>query len=366
MLSSLRSLFGIKSAPNASPATVERTRWFIVQPLHSVVFEDEAWGLHWCAQHGMTPAQLQRETLTLGAKLDTKLSKHLQQTFSRAKQGLPMHSLVALISCASAAHLNNFFDAFKAQPQVDATGPLVAMAFSVNRTEVAQYMGGLLEKTFDAWVQPKDPMDYKNHEIFDNANAAFIYGFQELMQHPRQMQWLFENNPTLLAKVTSPQSWAKLQEAVAHMPKAQKLMWPAVAHTVFDRLVHPVAAHWPLHEPDAFNTLTLSFAHDPAAQCCLMLQAKTQHWFAEHDMLDVSPANASVFVCRESLALRDHQRHVQEHTYDPDVQTRVSLLQMDLQETTQPEDFYQHARAVFSRQPTMELLLPELDGPNYV
>lgn len=314
----------------------------------------------------MVPAQIQRETLKLDAKLHTAQSNLLENTFSLAKQGVPMSSLTTVAPPASAAHLTNFFDAFKAQPQINTTGPLVAMAFSVNRTEVAQYIGSLLEKTLDAWIQPQGPMDYQDHRIVENANAAFIRGVQELMMHPRQMQWLFENNPSLLAKVTSPQSWAKLEEAVAHMPNAQKLMWPIVAHTVFDRLVHPVAAHWPLNEPDAFNTLTLSFAHDPAAQCCLMLQAKTQHWFAEHDMLDVSPANASVFVCRESLALRDHQRHVQEHAYDPDVQTRVSLLQMDLQETTQPEDFYQHARAVFSRQPTMELLLPELDGPNYV
>ena len=88
-------------------------------------------------------------------------------------------------------HLDNYFAAFKMQPQINTTGSLLAMAFSVNRVDVAQYIGSLLARNVAHWLEPLVLQPYEDPVLVEDANNAFMKSFKTMMQRPRQMQWFF-------------------------------------------------------------------------------------------------------------------------------------------------------------------------------
>lgn len=375
MLSGLLSRFGVKRKPNFTPRTIERTHWFVSQPLHAVNFEDKAWAMQWCEQHGLPTTAVQEHTATLDAENAITKANALDNMFERIAAGHHMGSLATIAPDTPTTHLDKFFDSFKAQPEISASSPLLSMAFAVNRVDVAQYLGALLEKSFAHWETPIENIPYQDPEIVENANKAFLEGFKELMFKPRQMQWLMEHNPALLEKMKIPENFSRLESSIFHFAPPhqkvtwpsnfssphQKVMWPLLASTVFNKQADPTAIQWPIDSPDLFNMLLLSFANDPAAQCTLVHQARLNDWFMEHESMTVSLQTASPFVAPEAIVLRQHLQQDPQPTNNADLDTRVSLLEMILDENTKTEEFYQHALAVLSPTPKMELALPELD-----
>lgn len=362
MLSRLFSRLGTKPKPIFTRSTIERTDWYVSQPLHFARFEDKAWGLQWCEQHGFSSDTLQERTKTLDEENVVAQSNALNNMFERAQKG---DGFSALKDDTPASHLENFFTAFKTQPQINVTSALLVMAFSVNRPDVAQYVGTLLERNFEHWIDPLLREPYQDPEIFEQANRAFMQGFQAMMSHPRQMQWFFEHNPSLYTRLKTPENKAKLEKDIVRMPDKERCLWPLVASTVFAHEVHPVSSkmsfYWNPTTPKALNTLLLSFAHDPAAQCTLMRMAKHMDWFYEHEDMLVSIKLASPFISTESITLRKHFQQQSLVGIDEHVIQRVRLLEMAIQKNTTNEEFYQHARTVFAPAPAFALALPELD-----
>lgn len=362
MLSGLLSHFGLKQKPNFSPATIERVRWYVLHPLHSVDFEDKAWGLTWCEQHGFATADLKTHVAKINAEDAIAKDNVLNNMFDRIKEGHYMGSPLTVPANTPAKHLDKFFEHFVVHKDIASTAPLLAMAFTINRIDVAHYLGDLLEQAFSHWEHPLDSIPYQDPDIVQNANKAFLEGFKELMATPRQMQWLMQHNPTLLEKITRPENWSKLESSIVNFAQdKEKVRWPLVAAIVFNQYTNPVSSHWPIGHPDLFNTLLLSFAHDPAAQCSLINQAKKTTWFYNHESMMVPLSLASPFVAPESIVLRQHFRQEQIPTGDPHLDTRVAMLEMVLSDNLSDAEFYQHARAVLSPAPTMQLDLPDLD-----
>lgn len=363
MLSNLFSRFGTKpkSKPIASRPTIERTDWYVLQPLQTLRFEDKAWGLQWCEQHGFSPDALQSRLQNLDEEDTVAQANALNSMFESAKKGNGFDLIPRNTPCA---HLDDYFAAFKVQPQINTTGSLLAMAFSVNRVDVAQYIGNLLARNVAHWLEPPPMQPYEDPVLFEQAHSAFMQSFKTMMQSPRQMQWLFENNPMLYAQLSIPKTLAKLENDILHCSDTQKLMWPLVASTIFAHDVHPVPQkdpyYWMLVDPDTLNTLLISYTHDPAAQCTLMHMAKRQNWFYEHGDMRVAIENASPFLSPESIALRKYFQKESLASIDASVVARVHLLTMDLVENTH-EAFYQHARSIFSPAPLLTLNLPELE-----
>lgn len=283
--------------------------------------------------------------------------------FERAQKG---DGFSTIPEDTPAAHLETFFAAFKEQPQINVTGALLVMAFSVNRSDVAQYVGTMLERNFEHWLDPLLREPYQDPEIFEQANRAFMQGFQAMMPSPRQMQWFLEHNQSLYTRLKTPESIAKIEKDIVRMPDKERCLWPLVANTVFAHEVNPVSSeisfYWNPTKPKVLNTLLLSFAHDPAAQCTLMRLAKHMDWFYEHENMLVSMKNASPFMSPESIALRQYFQQGGLDGIEEHVATRVRLLEMGMQENTTQEEFYQHARTVFAPAPALTLNLPELEA----
>ena len=365
MLSNIFSRFGTKPKPRpiAPRATVERTDWYVLQPLHTVRFEDKAWGLQWCEQHGFAPRVLQERLSNLDEEKTIAQENTFNNMFENAERGNGFPSIPENTPCI---HLDNYFAAFQAQPQMNATGSLLAMAFSVNRVDVAQYIGSLLTHNVAHWIKPLSLQPYEDPVMFEQANNAFMQGFKSMMAHPRQMQWFFEHNPMLYTQLNTPKNLAKLEIDIVCFPEVEAFMWPAVAHTVFAHDVQLVSSsaisfYSNPTDSDTLNTLLLSYTHSPAAQCTLMRMAKDMNWFYQHENMRVSTENTSPFISPEAIALRKYFQKESLVGVDADVVKRVHLLNMGLHENTH-NAFYQHAQLIFAPAPLLTLNLPELEA----
>ncbi len=360
--------------------------WTVEQPLQTLSFENEAWAHQWCQQQGVDSATLQYHHKTVSREQFIALENLLALQKSEKEVGAMGPSTFENVP---ARYLDGLFAWFKAQPQIDMTAPLVKMAFSVNRVDVAHYVGAMMEKVIPYWVTPLQAQPFEDPLVPDELNRIFRDALLSLAPNPREMQWFLEHNPAIKEICQRQPIWEKLDRYVQGQTDTElKTSWPWIAHTVFQKDSDPLQTSIQLLVEPTFWRLLTSYAHNPAAQCSLVqqkytateLQNKTttigaiknikksnyrnyeaySEYSYERPHKSLKQKKEKAFVCTQALALH---HHLNNHGFAQDKQLRtcVQLLRMGLEEGFTKESFYAHAKQVLNPHATPDVRLPSLD-----
>lgn len=371
--------------PNPPPESkaIEIRSWTVEQPLQTLTFEDEAWAVRWCQKQGIEPTSLQYHHKTVPRQQFAALANLLEQQQSGASVGAMAPNTFKGVP---AQYLDGLFEWFKAQPQIDMTAPLVKMAFSVNRVDVAQYIGTMMQKVLPYWVTPLEVQPFEDPLVPDELNRMFRDAILNLAPHPREMQWFLEHNPVIKEICQRPPLWEKMDYYVQAQAIVElKTSWPWIAHTVFEKDIDPTDAHSLfLVEPHFWRLLT-SYAHDKAAQCSLVQQKHAlpkaqaagpsssngllrkkikyqnyEEYSRPYPTRTLTQKKERAFIAKEALALNRHLQN-QPEALDKELRACIQLLSMGLDEGCTKESFYAHAKQVLNPQTTPEVTLPCLD-----
>ncbi len=376
--------FAGEHPPNPPPESKDfKIRsWTVEQPLQTLTFEDEAWAIRWCQQQGIEPTSLQYHHKTVPHQQFTALANLLEKQQSGASIGA---MAPRTFKGVPSLYLDGMFDWFKAQPQMDMTAPLVKMAFSVNRVDVAQYIGSMMEKVLPYWVTPLEVQPFEDPLVPDELNRMFRDAILSLTPHPREMQWFLEHNPAIKEMCQRPYLWEKLDQYVQNQADAElKTSWPWIAHAVFEKNMSPTRANASLLEEPHFWRLLTSYAHDRAAQCSLVQQKNAlpkaqdddpaitmytkkkskssyeSEYLWRYPTRTLTQKKERAFIAKEALAL-DRYLQKKPDALDKELRTCIQLLSMGLEEGCTKESFYTHAKQVLNPQPTPEVTLPNLE-----
>ena len=182
--------------------------WTVEQPLQTLSFEDATWATQWCQQQGIDPNSLQYHQKNVPHERFQALENLLEIQQAGGSVGA-MHRNT--FHNVPARYLDGLFHWFKAQPQVDMTVPMVKMAFAVNRVDVAQYIGTMMEKVLPYWVTPLEAQPFEDPAVPQELNRVFRDALLGLAAHPREMQWFLEHNPAIKKSCQQEPNWQKLK-----------------------------------------------------------------------------------------------------------------------------------------------------------